>query len=192
MRRGSLPGERQRLVTTVEFNELHGSVKGSGRWNRHVQAAQPGHRDTDLVACKDVARAELLRASASPLTGLCAFLRRGQNGNLAAFEHHAAHRGPENRVDAIAACRKRHHGQCMPGMQQPGRSRGFGLPTLRPSCRVPHGVPHRCSSVNQLVAAAKTKPAVLHVVRGPQTGVSFKLGIKSSIGRSPVTSSPTV
>ena len=30
---------------------------------------------------------------------------------------------------------------------------------------------------DQLVAAAKTKPtAVLHVVRGPQTGVSFKLG----------------
>ena len=40
---------------------------------------------------------------------------------------------------------------------------------------------------DQLVAAAKTKPtAVLHVVRGPQTGVSFKLGDqKLSIGRSP-------
>lgn len=40
---------------------------------------------------------------------------------------------------------------------------------------------------DQLVAVAKTKPtAVLHVVRGSQTGVSFKLGDqKLSIGRSP-------
>lgn len=38
-----------------------------------------------------------------------------------------------------------------------------------------------------LMSAAKTKPtAVLHVVRGPQTGVSFKLGDKRlTIGRSP-------
>ena len=67
-------------------------------------------------------------------------------------------------------------------------------PRIRPartaasSCRVPRSVSHRCSSVKTSWSPPRRpKPtAVLHVVRGPQTGVSFKLGDqKLSIGRSP-------